>query len=214
MTSPLRFLGIWLTVFVGACGDQATGPAAPPTDLPHAAADRPWIVVSAASGTTPASVTVSVAPRSLPAWRPVRGSVTISAAGASNSPQKVVLEVNAVGRALYPPALTFSDSAIGFCFNPTSTRACVRLQEQVRFASTRGIPVTWTAVSGQPWIVVKPRTGATPTDVTVMVDLAKLPPRNGSLSVSGGITVSAPEASNSPRTIPVKLQYYSQPLPQ
>ena len=175
-----------------------------------ATSNNSWIVVSPAGGTTPTGVTVSIDTRKLPAWRPVYGSITIAAAGASNSPQKVRVIVNAVGHPL--SALAFSDSAIGFCFMPSSTRACVRLEEQVRFTSVGGTPLTWKAVSSAPWIVVKPVGGTTPTDVRVFVDY--LPPRNGATSVSGWITVSAAGASNSPRTIPVKLQFYSQPLPQ
>jgi hypothetical protein len=177
-----------------------------------ASSNYPWIVVSPAGGTTPTGVTVSIDTRKLPAWRPVYGSITIAAAGASNSPQKVRVIVNAVGRGpLILPAIAFSDSAIGFCYSPSSTRSCVRLSEQVRFTST-GAALTWRAVSSAPWIVVNPAGGTTPTDVRVFVDY--LPPRNGATSVSGWITVSAAGASNSPRTIPVKLQFYSQPLPQ
>ena len=178
-----------------------------------ASKNQAWIVVSPAGGTTPTSVTVSVDPRKLPPWAYAYGMVTISAAGASNSPQKIWVEKNPVGRSLHPPALAFSDSAIGFCFNPSSTRACVKLEEHVQFTSTRE-PLIWKAVSDQPWIVVRPAGGTTPTDVRVFVDSAKLPPRNGATSVSGRITVSAAGASNSPQTIPVKLQFYSQPLPQ
>jgi hypothetical protein len=158
-------------------------------------------------------VTVSVDPRKLPAWRSVYGSLTIAAAGAYNSPQRVQVVVNAVGRPFGLPALAFSDSAIGFCYQPSSTRACVRLSEQVLFIST-GAALTWRAVTSAPWIVVKPAGGTTPTAAKVLVDLTKLPPRNGATSVSGWITVSAAGASNTPQTIPVKLQFYSQPLPQ
>jgi hypothetical protein len=89
----------------------------------------------------------------------------------------------------------------------------VRLSEQVLFIST-GAALTWRAVTSAPWIVVKPAGGTTPTAAKVLVDLTKLPPRNGATSVSGWITVSAACASNTPQTIPVKLQFYSQPLPQ
>ncbi len=178
-----------------------------------ATSNNPWIVVSPAGGTTPTSVTVSIDTRKLPAWRPVYGSITIAAAGASNSPQKVRVIVNAVGRGPLS-AIAFSDSAIGFCFNPASSRSCVRLEEQVRFTSVGGTPLMWRAASSAPWIVVNPAGGTTPTDVRVFVDYDKLPPRNGATSVSGWITVSAAGASNSPQTIPVKLQFYSQPLPQ
>jgi hypothetical protein len=178
-----------------------------------ATSNNSWIVVSPAGGTTPTGVTVSIDRWKLPAWRPVYGSITIAAAGASNSPQKVRVIVNALGHPL--SALAFSDSAIGFCFMPSSTRTCVRLEEQVRFTSVGGTPLTWRAVSSAPWIVVNPAGGTTPTDVRVFVASDKLPPRSGTTtSVSGWITVTAAGASNSPRTIPVKLQFYSQPLPQ
>ena len=180
-----------------------------------AASQNAWIVVSPSSGTTPTSVTVSVDPQKLPAGRPVTGSVSIAAAGASNSPQRVWVVVNATGLAPLPapaPALAFSDSAIGFCFMPSSSRACVRLAEQVRFSST-GAALAWRAVSNQPWIVVTPASGTTPTDVRVYADLNKVTVRGGT-SVTGSITVSAAGAANSPQTIPVKLQFYSQPLPQ
>jgi len=53
-----------------------------------ASSDQPWIVVSPASGGTPADVRVSIdlakAPRNSLS---VSGSITVSAAGASNSPQ-------------------------------------------------------------------------------------------------------------------------------
>ncbi len=193
-----------------------------------ASSDHPWIVVSPAGGTTPTVVTVSVDARKLPPWRPAYGSITISAAGASNSPQKISVVVNFDGRPLSPPAsqsgvtrpllgapaIAFSDSAIGFCYSPGSTRNCVRLEEQVRFTSLGGRPLTWRAVSDQPWIVLKPARGTTPTDVWIYVAFAKLPPRQGSNSVSGLITVSAAGASNSPQTIPVKLQFYSSPPPR
>ncbi|MGH7512563.1 MAG: BACON domain-containing protein [Gemmatimonadales bacterium] len=179
-----------------------------------ASKNQPWIVVSPASGTTPTSVTVSVDPHKLPPWAYAYGMVTIAAAGASNSPRVIWVEKNPVGRSLYRPALAFSDSAIGFCFSPTSSRACIKLEEHVQFTSTRE-PLTWKAVSDQPWIVVQPAGGTTPTDVRVFVDYDKLPPRSGTTtSVSGSFAVSAAGARNSPQTIPVKLQFYSQPLPQ
>jgi hypothetical protein len=90
----------------------------------------------------------------------------------------------------------------------------VILEEHVLFTSTGGKALKWTAVSDQPWIIVRPASGTTPTDVRVSVDMRKLPPRYNNLSVSGLITVSAAGASNSPRAIPVKLQFYSQPLPR
>jgi len=180
-----------------------------------ASKNQPWIALSATSGTTPASLTISV--KTTVGYQPFGssafGTVTITAAGARYSPQKVEVVVNYFAGASSPPLLAFSDSAIGFCYNPSSTGGCVRLAERLLFTST-GASLAWKAASSKPWIVVHPDTAATDTDVRVSVDLTKLPPRNGATSLSGAITVSASGAQNGPQTIPVKLQFYSTPRPQ
>jgi hypothetical protein len=180
-----------------------------------ASKSQSWITISPVAGTTPTTVTISVVLSKLPHPLPFSafGTVTISAAGAWDSPQKVKVVLNQTARAPVPPSLAFSDSAIGFCQSPGSTRSCVRLAEHVLFTST-GASLAWKAISSKPWIVIQPTTGATDTDVRVSVDLTKLPPRNGATSFTGALTVSASGALNSPQTIPVKLQFYSTPPPQ
>jgi len=173
-----------------------------------ASKDRPWIVLSSASGTTPSTLTVSVNPQALPTLlNTLRGSVTIAAAGASNSPQIVVVEVNGQ----VPPALAFSDSAVGFCYSPGSTRFCAILQEDVLITST-GAPLAWRARSSVSWLTLHPASGTTPTTVRVVADLDKVQITFGT-SVTGWITVSSGAASNTPQRIPVKLQFYSSPPP-
>jgi len=180
-----------------------------------ASKSQPWITVSPAAGTTPTTVTIAVDLSKLPSPLPFSafGTVTVSAAGAWDSPLNVRVVFNQTASAPFPPSLAFSDSAIGFCLSPSSTRTCVRLAQHVLFTST-GASLAWTAVSSKPWIVVHPATGATDTDVRVSVDQTKLPPRNGATSFSGAVTVSASGARNSPQVIPVKLQFYSTPPPQ
>jgi BACON domain-containing protein len=175
---------------------------------------QPWITVSPAAGTTPTTVTISVDTRQLPP-PPVFaafGTVTVFAVGAFDSPQKVSVVVNYRAMAPALPSLAFSDSAIGFCDSPGSTRNCVRLAEHVLFTST-GAALAWKATASQPWIVIQPASGTTDTDVRVSVDLTRLPSGHGT-SVSGSLTVSSGGARNSPQTIPVKLQFYSTPPPQ
>jgi hypothetical protein len=173
-----------------------------------ASKDKPWIVLSSSAGTTPSTLTISVNPQALPTLSSaVLGSVTIAAAGASNSPQTVLVEVNGP----IPPALAFSDSLIGFCDAPGTTRNCVRLQEDVLFTST-GAQLAWRARTSAGWITLHPASGTTPTTVRVAVDLSKLPASHGTL-VSGSITVTSGAASNTPQQIPVRLQFYSSPPP-
>ena len=173
-----------------------------------ASKDKPWIVLSSAGGTTPSTLTVSVNPQALPSLTStLRGSVTIAAAGASNSPQTVLVEVNGQ----VPPALAFSDSAVGLCYSPGAIRFCAQLQEDVLITST-GAPLTWRARSSASWLTLHPASGTTPTTVRVVADLDKVQITFGS-SVTGWITVTAGAASNTPQKIPVKLQFYSTPPP-
>ncbi len=169
-----------------------------------------WIALSATAGTTPSTLTISVPAYGLPVLPvvPLKGQVTITAAGASNSPQTIVVEVNGQ----LPPALALSDSAIGFCYYPTSTRACIKVAEDVQITSTHAA-LTWRAVPSASWILVHPATGTTPTRLRVSVDLTKVPFHIGT-AVTGSITVSSGAAYNTPLTIPVKLQFYNWPLPE
>ena len=154
--------------------------------------------MSPAAATTPTTVVISVNPRKLPLWRPAYGRVTISAAGASNSPQVVDVVVGQTASPLGLPSLAFSDSAIGFCYFPAASRGCVRLAEHVLFTST-GASLAWKAVSSKPWIVIQPATGATDTDVRVSVDFAKLPALENGLHHpqrgGHGVRVRRPEQS-------------------
>jgi hypothetical protein len=63
-----------------------------------ASKDRSWIVLSAAKGITPTAITISVNPRLLPPFQLGSGTVTIAAAGATNSPQVVRVIVNFTAR--------------------------------------------------------------------------------------------------------------------
>ncbi|HEU4953605.1 MAG TPA: hypothetical protein VFT28_03485, partial [Gemmatimonadales bacterium] len=92
-----------------------------------ASKDQPWIALTGTSGTTPATLTISVKSGTLGYQTPgssAFGTVTISAAGARYSPQKVKVVVNYLARAPFPPSLAFSDSARGFCYKPSSTGGC------------------------------------------------------------------------------------------
>jgi Viral BACON domain len=175
-----------------------------------ASKSQPWITLSSTAGTTPTTLTISINTRQLPP-PPVlfaSGTVTISAPGAFDSPQKVQVVIDDRAIAPGPPSLAFSDSAIGFCHSS----GCAKLAEHVLFTST-GAGLAWTATKSRSWIVIQPTSGTTDTDVRVSVDLTRVPAAHGT-SISGSITVSSAGAGNSPQTIPVKLQFYSTPPPQ
>ena len=103
------------------------------------------------------------------------------------------------------PTLALSDSSLGFCYHPGSTRNCVFLSERVRITSTVR-SLHWRASSDSPWLLLSATTGTTPAGVRISVDLSKVP-KPHSDRVRGAITLSSAGASNSPVTIPVTLNF-------
>ena len=74
------------------------------------------------------------------------------------------------------------------CYTPGGNRMCVILKRPLRVTSTGTTPLKWTATSNNPWIVVSPAGGTTPTGVTVSIDRRKLPAWR---PVYGSITIAA-----------------------
>jgi PKD repeat protein len=113
------------------------------------------------------------------------------------------------------PAIALSAASLGFCYRPASIRNCVVLRRDFSITSVGGKALTWTASSDQPWILVSPASGRTPTAVQVSIDLAKVPPHTYDPlpRVSGAITVSAAGAANGPQRISVMLYFYAVSLP-
>jgi hypothetical protein len=101
------------------------------------------------------------------------------------------------------PKLALSDSLIGFCYRPGTTRNCVFLSERVRITSTVR-SLHWRAATDVPWLVLSATTGTTTAGLKISVDLTRVPQPHGD-RVWGGVTVRSAGASNSPLRIPVTL---------
>jgi hypothetical protein len=132
------------------------------------------------------------------------GTVTITAAGASNSPQtvSVTLNVNAtpvIG--LSVTALTFSAPDGGP--NPPA--------QTVTVSNAGAATLSWSAAPDIGWLVVSPASGSLATGVFegmfVSVDVTGLSVGN----YTGTITITAAGASNSPRAIAVSLTINARP---
>ncbi len=96
--------------------------------------------------------------------------------------------------ALNPNSLNFLGSNPGpLNFNVTNTQAGT---------------LSWTATVNRSWLSVTPTSGAAPATVTVSVNTVGLAPGN----YNGTITVTAPDATNSPQTVAVTLSV-PQPVP-
>ena len=72
------------------------------------------------------------------------------------------------------PKLALSDSLIGFCYRPGTTRNCVFLSERVRITSTVR-SLHWRAATDVPWLVLSATTGTTPAGLKISVDLDARP---------------------------------------
>jgi hypothetical protein len=93
-----------------------------------------------------------------------------------------------------PPALRLSNSALAF----TGTNPA---PQTVDITNTGGGTLNWTASETQSWMSVSPGSGAAPGSFTVSVSTAGLAPG----TYNSMVTVTAPGASNSPRTVSVSL---------
>ena len=159
-----------------------------------AASGGGWLSVSPASGTTPASLSVSVNPTGLSPGS-YNGTITITAPGASNSPQtvSVSLVVSSIGTAtinVNPSVLNYTYQSGGNLPQPQAVT--VTASSAVAFTA---------AASGGSWLSASPASGTTPASLSVSVNPTGLSPG----SYNGTITITAPGASNSPQTVSVSL---------
>ena len=155
-----------------------------------------WLAVSPASGTVPASLSVSVSPAELISGT-YRGTVTVTAPGASNSPQTIAVTLTVTSNltiSVNPDSLSFSFQAGGP--QPPAQSLAV---------SSIGGPANFTAAAntatGGGWLSLSPLSGTTPASLSVSVSPGTLPPGE----YAGTVTITSATASNSPRTVGVRL---------
>lgn len=154
-----------------------------------------WLSASPASGATPGTVSVSVdGSRLSPGTYSGRVVVNSNFTGGSPLVIPVTLQVNA-GTISAPTTPLVFTAAVG------STTAQTR---NVAVSGSPGALSFTTAVntngSGN-WLSVSPATGTTPGTITVAVNPAGL----AMASYSGSVTITSPNATGSPITIPVTL---------
>src|SRR5262249_45387851 len=154
----------------------------------------PWLSLSATSGTTPSSLSLSVNPTGLVVGSYL-GTVTIAAAGATGSPQTVTVRfvvTNGEGLVVAPSSLRFTMMA------GRPNPAPVGLD----ILNSGGGAISWSATSSASWLSVSPALGTTPATASASVNGTGL--TQG--TYRGLITVDAPgAASGSPAIVPVEL---------
>ncbi len=162
-----------------------------------AAAGASWLSVTPTSGTTLATLSVSVKTAGLTAGT-YTSAVTITAAGAANSPLSVPVTFTVTPQ----PAITAAPTALTFTFQVGGT-APVSQNLAIGSSST---PLSFTAAAGAAWLSVAPSSGTTPATLGVSVNSAGLAPG----TYTSAVTITAPGASNTPFSVPVTFTVLSQ----
>jgi hypothetical protein len=155
-------------------------------------------VTSGASGTAPASVTISMTPNPFPNERPAR-------VRALNG----VLSITQAG----PPVIVDSGGGttkiVGFgAARLPGGSIRITAPEPTRITNEVDPSATWTATASQPWIVLSPSAGTSPETMRISLDPAALSVlQPGTLSATVDIFSSV--APQTPRRLDVILRYYN-----
>lgn len=162
-----------------------------------------WLSVSPQNGTTPQPLTLSVNPVGLAAGQ-YTGSITVSSAGAGNSPQTITVTLNVSATNM----LNVSSGSL--LFNYQTTTNLLPNAQVVNVTSTGG-PVSYTVSATTSscgnWLNVSQASGTTPGAFNVSVNTTGITPQ----ACTGSITVSSAGAGNTV-TIPVSLNVSTNPL--
>jgi uncharacterized protein (TIGR03437 family) len=157
-----------------------------------------WLTASLSASTTPAVVTVSANQANLAAGSYV-GSVVITAAGASNSPQTIAVQLVVSSTT----ALTATPASLGFAYvfgnaNPPA--------QTINLTGTQPLTFSTSVPSGS-WLTVSGASTTTPAALSVSVTPGSL----AAGTYNASITITSSAASNSPLTVPVTLVVSSKP---
>lgn len=151
-----------------------------------------WLSVTPGSGNTPQTLTVSVDPSGLAAGT-YNGTVTVTSATASNSPQVVAVTFTVSAA----PVLTVSPAQLTFNYqvggsNPASQAVSITGSASLAYTA---------AASGGAWLSISSTSGNTPGSLNVQVDPSGL----AAGTYNGTVTVTSGTAGNSPQTVAVSL---------
>jgi outer membrane protein assembly factor BamB len=157
----------------------------------------PWLAASPASGTAPATVTVSPHISSLTAGT-YDSTVTVTATGATGSPQTVAVHLTVSDPT--PPALNVTPTSLSFT---ATTGGSDPAAKTASITNTGNGTLTFTTSTpgGAPWLAAAPASGTAPATVSVTPHITGL----AAGTYDANVTVTATGATGSPQTIAVHL---------
>lgn len=157
-----------------------------------ASKSAPWVSLSAAAGSAPQDVIVTLNPAGMGPGTHT-DVIVFTSLEATNDPIDVPIElvISQPGLTVTPTAIT--DAAMqGDVAKRTHTLS-------VGNSGPGGGTLGWFVSADRAWIEVSPPGGFAPATITVTLDPASLPPGTH----EGSVTVTAPGASGSPAVVPV-----------
>ena len=164
--------------------------------------DAAWMSVSPASGGVPGSITVTPSTSGLAAGT-YTGNVTVTASGATGSPKTIPVTFTV---APAPPGPTLATSPSSLSFSGTAGGSSPAAQT-INVSNTGGGTLSWTASDNAAWMSVSPASGGVPGSITVTPSTSGL----AAGTYTGNVTVTAPGATGSPKTIPVTFTVTAAP---
>ncbi len=163
-----------------------------------AVSSAPWLSLNGAnsvSGTNSGSFTANVNPSGL-AVGTYNASITISAIGATNTPQTVSVTLTVT--AAPTPTIGLSTTNLSFTGVQGGTNPA---SQTVTITNTGSGTLNWNATENAAWLSVSPASGTGNGALVVSVNTAGL----SAGTVSAPITITASGASNTPQTVTVSL---------
>jgi len=157
-----------------------------------------WIVPSPLQGTTPRTINVGINTIGLLAGTYL-DSIEVTSGTAGNSPQWVKVSL-----VLTPPPPIIAVSPSSFVFNAIAGGSNPA-SKTLTITNTGQSMLNWSVSNSESWLSLAPSTGTDSGDVTVSVDITGL----GFGDYVDTILVTDPNASNSPKKVPVSLSVAS-----
>lgn len=160
--------------------------------------DSSWLSCSPVKGENSGKITVSVDSSGL-ADGTYTGTITVTGAGASNSPQTIAVTLT-VGNCS-PPIMQVSRTQLYF----GSARGVSTAVQDIDINNAGCQTMSWSAVANTPWLKCTPASGTESGKIDVSVETSGLQPGN----YPGTVFIQSTNAVNSPQIIAVILNVYS-----
>ena len=165
--------------------------------------DASWLSVTPASGTAPQSMAVSASVAGLTPGT-YSGTVTVTAAGAQNSPVAIPVTLTVAAAPPPTPALAVAPASLAFTAQAGGAAPAART---IDVTNAGGGALSFTAADNATWLTVSPASGTAPQSLTASVSQAGL----AAGVYSATVTITAPGATGSPKTVAVTLTVSAPP---